>query len=109
MKKRHITFITLIIIIISLLLLLLLLLLFFTTSVKSQDIGIESLRKTSKAFSSMARSVSPSVVFIQVEGTKLRSSYDQFQMLFRDDVFEHFFGERFGGFLYLNHHYFKLI
>jgi serine protease Do len=52
----------------------------------------------------VARSVSPSVVFIQVEGTQLRSSYHHFPMLFekkwpfQDDLFERFFGERFGGF-----------
>lgn len=97
MKKLHVT------IIISLFVL------FFTVPVKSQDTGIENLRKTSKAFSSVARSVSPSVVFIQVEGTKLGSSYHQFQMPFedkwpfRDDLFECFFGERFGGFHNLNH------
>ena len=90
MKKFHITFITFITIIISLMVL------FFTTPIKSQDKAIENLRKTSKAFSSVARNVSPSVVFIQVEGTKLRSSYHQFPMPFddkwpfRDDLFERF-------------------
>jgi serine protease Do len=99
MKKSHISIITIISIIT------LLVLLFFTTPVQSQDDGIESLRETSKAFASVARSVSPSVVFIQVEGTKSRSLFHQFPMPFDfdkkwpfgDDLFERFFGERFDG------------
>jgi serine protease Do len=96
MKKLHISIITLITIII------LLVLLFYTTPVQSQDTGIENLRKTSKAFASVARSTSPSVVYIQVEGNKKRSSYQKFQPPFGDewpfgpDFFERFFGERFG-------------
>lgn len=97
MKKSHISIASIISFII------LLVLLFFTTSVKSQDIGIESLRKTSKAFASVARNTSPSVVFIQVEGTKQNPAYQQFPMPFENEwpfgaeLFERFFGERFGG------------
>lgn len=36
-------------------------------SVYATDGGIESLRETGKAFSTVAKSVSPSVVFIQTE------------------------------------------
>lgn len=94
MKKFHIS-----IIIVSIITLLVLL--FFTSPVNSQDIGIESLRKTSKAFASVASSTSPSVVFIQVEGSKRPSSYHQFPMPFEDEwpfgaeLFERFFGEKF--------------
>ncbi len=34
----------------------------------AQDGGIESLRQTGKAFSSVAKKVAPAVAFIQVEG-----------------------------------------
>jgi hypothetical protein len=39
------------------------------------DSGIESLRATSKAFSSVAKRASPSVVFIQVEGRGREDAY----------------------------------
>lgn len=96
MKKIHISIITIISLII------LLVFLFFTIPVQSQEVGLESLNQTSKAFASVARSTSPSVVFIQVEGTKLHSSFHQFPIPFDDDwpfgadLFERFFGERFG-------------
>lgn len=95
MKKSHISIITIISIIT------LFVLLFFTSPVNSQDIGIESLRKTSKAFASVASSTSPSVVFIQVEGSKSYLSYHQFPMPFEDEwpfgaeLFERFFGGKF--------------
>ncbi len=57
----------------------------------SQD-GIESLRQTSKAFASVAREVSPSVVFIQVESKVSGSSASQFSSPFGDDFLRHFFG-----------------
>jgi serine protease Do len=94
MKKFHITIIVIIV---------LLLLLFFTTPVQSQDNSIESLRQSSKAFASIARSVSPSVVFIQVEATMRYSPYHQFPMPldeqwpFGSDLFKRFFGENFGN------------
>ena len=78
------------------------LLVFFIVPVQSQGNGIESLRQSSKAFASVARSVSPSVVFIQVEATKRYSSYHPFEMPFDDqwpfgsDLFKRFFGDHFG-------------
>jgi serine protease Do len=93
MKKRHISFIGIIV---------LLVLLFFILPVESQDNGIKSLRQSSKAFSSVARNVSPSVVFIQVEGSKRNSLYPKFNMPFDDEwpfgaeLFRRFFGENFG-------------
>lgn len=69
---------------------------------KSQDDGIENLRQTGKAFASVARAVSPSVVFIDVE--RKRSTVPYFQLpfddngLFGNDLFERFFGERFRDF-----------
>lgn len=69
---------------------------------KTQDNGIESLRQTSKAFASVARSVSPSVVFIQVESKGSTPRHFQFPFddneLFGNDLFERFFGERFRDF-----------
>jgi serine protease Do len=69
---------------------------------ETQDNGIESLRQTSKAFASVARSVSPSVVFIQVESKSASTRYFQFPFddndLFGSDLFERFFGERFRDF-----------
>ena len=41
------------------------------------DGGVESLRETSKAFASVGRAVSPSVVFIQVEGQRGASTQTQ--------------------------------
>lgn len=69
---------------------------------RAQDNGIESLRQTSKAFASVARSVSPSVVFIQVEGQTSVTQGFQFpfdsQDFFGPDFLERFFGDRFKGF-----------
>ena len=93
MKKRHISYIGIVC---------LFLLLLFIFPVESQDNGIKSLRQSSKAFASVARSVSPSVVFIQVEGNKRNSLYPKFNMPFDDewpfgsDLFRRFFGENFG-------------
>jgi serine protease Do len=70
--------------------------------VQALDGGVESLRKTGKAFAAVARSVSPAVVFIQVEG-KGPSSISRFfspfgeQSPFENEFFERFFGERFPG------------
>ena len=50
--------------------------------------AVESLRQTSKAFASVARSVSPSVVFLQVEGT--REGVTPFGP---DEFFRRFFGD----------------
>lgn len=62
----------------------------------AQDGGIESLRQTGKAFSSVARKVAPSVVFIQVEE---RSQVEERgSWAFHEDIFRHFFGDDFQGF-----------
>ena len=65
------------------------------------DGGIESLRQTGTAFASVARSVSPSVVFVEVEGSapgresaQFSSPFDQ-QWPFGDDLFKHFFGDKY--------------
>jgi len=67
------------------------------------DGGVESLRQTGKAFASVARAVSPSVVFIQVESkasggavTRFSSPFDD-ESPFRDDFFKRFFGDQFPG------------
>ena len=69
------------------------------------DGGIENLRRTSKAFASVAQEVSPSVVFIQVESKESASNITQFQSPFgpgspfgNDEFFKHFFGDQFPGF-----------
>jgi serine protease Do len=46
----------------------LILLLVFASAANALEGGFEDLRQTGKAFASIARAVSPSVVFIQVEG-----------------------------------------
>ncbi|HFD11772.1 MAG TPA: DegQ family serine endoprotease [Crenotrichaceae bacterium] len=75
-----------------------------TISAFAEDAGIENLRITSKAFASIARKVSPSVVFIQVESTKAVPSLQQFSTPFgpggslNDDLLKHFFGNQFRGF-----------
>lgn len=69
---------------------------------QAQDNGIENLRQTSKAFASVGRAVSPSVVFIQVERKGAASRQFPFPFddreFFGNDLFERFFGERFRGF-----------
>lgn len=65
------------------------------------DSGVENLRQTGKAFASVARAVSPSVVFIQVEGKTTVSGTSGFSAPFGettpfgDDLFRRFFGEQF--------------
>ena len=71
--------------------------------VHASDGGIENLRQTGKAFATVARQVSPSVVFIQVEssaGSAAPSSLgspfgDEFP--FGNELFEHFFGQPMPG------------
>jgi len=71
--------------------------------VQALDGGIENLRQTGKAFASVARAVSPSVVFIQVEGSAPGSEVTQFSSPhgqdspFGDDLLRRFFGERLPG------------
>ena len=65
----------------------------------ADDGAIANLRQTSKAFSSVAKQISPSVVFIQVESVQKRNTFTQFQSpFFDDDLFKRFFGDRFPGF-----------
>jgi len=69
----------------------------------SGDDGIESLRNTSKAFASVAKQVSPSVVFIQVESSRPQPAMQQFStpfgqgQPFNDEFFRRFFGDQFKG------------
>ena len=81
----------------------LLLLVFIAAPVTALDSGVENLRQTGKAFASVARAVSPSVVFIQVEqrqavtegrGTAIPFGED---WPFGDDLFGRFFGDEFRG------------
>ncbi len=61
----------------------------------AKDDGIENLRQTGKAFASVARAVSPSVVYIQVEVKASASGESQFSIPFGDDFFRRFFGDQF--------------
>ncbi len=69
--------------------------------VGAADSGIESLRASSKAFSSVAKKVSPSVVFIQVEGQSRENfsadARDRGAWPFNDDLFSRFFGDDLPG------------
>ena len=76
----------------------LVLLLVRSPAVQAHDGGIESLRQTGKAFASVARKVSPSVVFIQVESIEESRSSHGFSSPFSDELFRHFFGDSFPGF-----------
>lgn len=69
--------------------------------VHALDNGMADLRRTGKAFASVAKTVSPSVVFIQIEG---KAPVDQAGSVpfggewpFGDDLFKRFFGDRFPG------------
>jgi serine protease Do len=64
---------------------------------QAQDGGIESLRQTGKAFSSVAKKVAPSVVFIQVEGRAENERAASDAWPFHDDLFRRFFGDEWGG------------
>jgi serine protease Do len=76
-------------------------LLFISVPAHALDEGVENLRQTGKAFASVARKVSPSVVFIQVEGKGPGSATTRFfspfgdEWPFGDDFFKRFFGEQF--------------
>jgi serine protease Do len=67
------------------------------------DGGVESLRETGKAFASVGRAVSPSVVFIRVEGKGAASGQSPLaspfgdEIPFGDEFFRRFFGDRFPG------------
>ncbi len=82
---------------------LLLLFCFFVQAAFAQESGVENLRETSKAFASIARKVSPAVVFIQVESS-VKNSSRQFLSPFNspgdplaDEFFKRFFGDRLPG------------
>jgi serine protease Do len=72
-------------------------LLIFPLTLQAKDGGIESLRQTSKAFSDVAKEVSPAVVFIQIEKTVQQPDVQFFSPFgqsspFGDEFFGHFFG-----------------
>lgn len=73
-----------------------------STGLYAQQGAIENLRQTGKAFASVAKKVSQSVVFIQVESIKESAPINGFPSPFGispfdDDMFRRFFGERFQG------------
>jgi len=63
----------------------------------AQDGAIESLRQTGKAFSAVAKKVSPSVAFIQVEENTEDEAGEVGGWPFGDDLFRRFFGDDFPG------------
>lgn len=65
------------------------------STVIAQDTGLESLRETGKAFRSVAKQVSPAVVYIQVEkAVEQQSRRNPFgNSPFGDEFFRRFFGE----------------
>ena len=67
----------------------------FGFPVYALDGDAESLRQSSKAFSSVAKAVSPSVAYIQVEGESATQPPHPFMSPFDEDFFERFFGEDF--------------
>lgn len=72
-------------------------LVFFPASLQAKDGGIESLRKSSKAFAEVAKEVSPAVVFIQIEKTVQQPDFQFFSPFgqgspFGDEFFRRFFG-----------------
>lgn len=74
----------------------------FVFPARAMDGGAESLRETGKAFASVARMVSPSVVFVQVEGKAPGQSLTPFppfgdEWPFGDDLFKRFFGTPYPG------------
>jgi serine protease Do len=67
-------------------------------AVSAEDGGLESLRQTGKAFSSVARKVSPSVVFIQVEERSVADDDGNGGAFpFHDELLRRFFGDDFPG------------
>jgi serine protease Do len=70
---------------------LLLLVLLFSGQAHAQEGGIENLRQTGKAFAAVAREVSPSVVFIQVEKASTPDTTAG------EDLFRRFFGDPIPG------------
>ena len=74
------------------------------TGISAKDPGIENLKQTGKAFASVAKIVSPSVVFIHVEKNQQGLSRHEFSspfnrgFPFEDDFLKRFFGDKFPGF-----------
>lgn len=64
----------------------------------ADDRGISNLRQTGKAFASVAKKVSPSVVFIRVESVRKGTAFTPFQSPFGDDLLKRFFGDQFPEF-----------
>lgn len=58
------------------------------------DDSVDSLRESSKAFASIAQSVSPSVALIQVEGHAPAAAMNPFGSPFGDDFLRRFFGDQ---------------
>jgi serine protease Do len=75
----------------------------FSLPAQASDGGIENLRQTGKAFATVARQVSPSVVFIQVESSAGSAASSPFgspfgdELPFGNELFEHFFGQPLPG------------
>jgi serine protease Do len=57
--------------------------------------GIETLRKTSRAFSDVAKKAIPAVVAVEVRALVSAPQSPSSRSPFEDDFFEHFFGRRF--------------
>lgn len=69
---------------------------FLTTPLIAEEVnsnGIETLRKTGKAFSAVAKKATPAVVAVQVR-SKIVSRGGSFGSSFDNDFFERFFGQR---------------
>ncbi len=81
----------------------LLVLAIFIQPLQAQESGIDSLRQTGKAFASVAKKVSPAVVFIQVEVATQNSPAMEFSSPFGgnspfdEEFFRRFFGPSFPG------------
>lgn len=67
---------------------------FLVNAAFAQQNGVENLRRTSKAFANVAKSVSPSVVFIQVESQSAARTMPFEQSPFDDEFLRRFFGDR---------------
>lgn len=76
-------------------------LLLFITPIHAQEGGVENLRETGKAFASVARAVSPSVVYIRSEGVVTRQEMPDYHSPFgesgpfNDELLKRFFGDQF--------------
>ncbi len=64
----------------------------FIVPASAQDTGIQNLKETGKAFRSVAKQVSPAVVFIQVETEVQQTANNPFEGTpFGDEFFRRFF------------------